>query len=114
MSNNRLRYEKARRRLAAITFLSNISLDGKSQEPELTQIADKPLNNDRTDFPTRVVDICKDRDVAPRNSIRSRNKPTQASPAHRVGADSHSVSSDSEHTSNVTPLKTINSSFRER
>lgn len=114
MSNNRLKYEKARRRLAAITFLSNISLDGKCRESEIAQIAVHPLNNDSTDFSTKAVDICKDRDVAARNSIRSRNKPSQASPAHRMGTDNHSISSESEHTSNVTPVKTINSSFRER
>lgn len=113
MSNNRHKYEKARRRLAAITFLSNISLDGKCKTSELAQIPDKPLNNEITDFATRAVDICKE-DVVSRNGIRGRNKPAQTSPAHRVGSDNHSISSESEHTSNVTPVKGVNSSFRER
>lgn len=112
MSTNRLRYEKARRRLAAVTFLSNISLDGNFKDPQVAQVVDKPKSDNLTDIATKSVGINKDKGVIQQNSIKGRSKAAQASPAHRVASDNHSISSDSEHT--VTPVKLVNTGIRER
>ncbi|XP_026757051.1 CDK5 and ABL1 enzyme substrate 2 isoform X2 [Galleria mellonella] len=113
MSNNRNKYEKARRRLAAVTFLSNISLDGSFKDPEITKVIDKSSNNDKPDSPYKPVDTYTDKDVSLRDGIRNKNKVPQSSPI-RFGADNHSVSSDSEHAT-ITPVKgVVTQSFRER
>ncbi|XP_026328026.1 CDK5 and ABL1 enzyme substrate 2 isoform X2 [Hyposmocoma kahamanoa] len=114
MSNNRVKYEKARRRLAAVTFLSNISLDGTFRDTELCKIANK--KNDKTDCGTRVVDISypNDKHSALRKSALSRGKLPHSSPIHRVGADNNSLSSDSDYNTTITPVKIFNQSFRDR
>lgn len=114
MSNNRVKYEKARRRLAAVTFLSNISLDGTFRDTELCKIANK--KNDKTDCGTRVVDISypNDKHSALRKSALSRGKLPHSSPTHRVGADNNSLSSDSDYNTTITPVKIFNQSFRDR
>ncbi|XP_021184037.2 CDK5 and ABL1 enzyme substrate 2 isoform X1 [Helicoverpa armigera] len=115
MASHRNKYEKARRRLAAVTFLSNISLDGKIRDPEVVQIVEKTPKNDKTDSAAKAIDIPKDKEVTLRNSVRNKNKAPHSSPVHRLGADNHSLSSDSEHTNTVTPVKGGNASFiRER
>lgn len=112
MSSNRSKYEKARRRLAAVTFLTNISLDGTFKDTELAQIAVKSLKCDRTDA---AREIPTDKEVSSRNSVRTRTVAPQVSPVHRSGADNQSLSSDSELTTNITPIKSsVNQSFRER
>lgn len=110
MSSNRYKYEKARRRLAAVTFLSNISLDGKFKDTELAHIAEKSSKSDKN-HPVR--DLRNDKETTSHNSMRARTKP-HVSPVHRLGGDNHSLSSDSELTTHVTPIKGINQSFRER
>ncbi|XP_028162836.1 CDK5 and ABL1 enzyme substrate 2 isoform X2 [Ostrinia nubilalis] len=112
MTSNRSKYEKARRRLAAVTFLSNISLDGTFKDTELAQIAEKSLKIDKTDA---VRDVHNEKEVTLRNGVRPRSKGPQASPVHRLGADNHSLSSDSELTATVTPVKSsATHAFRER
>lgn len=115
MSSSRNKYEKARRRLAAVTFLSNISLDGKIKETGLVQIVDKTSKSDKTDFGSKAVDINKEKDVNLRNSVRNKSKVPQYSPVHRSLADNHSLSSDSEYATTITPVKIgTNASFRDR
>lgn len=114
MSNNRAKYEKARRRLAAVTFLSNISLDGSFKDTELCQIANK--KNDKTDCGTKVVDINypNNKHSAVKKSALSRSRLPHSSPIHRVGADNNSLSSDSDFNTTITPVKIFNQSSRDR
>lgn len=115
MSSNRNKYEKARRRLAAVTFLSNISLDGKTRDPDLVQIVERTPKKDKIDSGSKAVDIVKDKETILRNSVRNKNKTLNSSPVHRIGADNHSLSSDSEHANNIiTPVKGNTSFIRER
>lgn len=111
MSYNRNKYEKARRRLAAVTFLSNISLDGSFKDTELCQIIDKKSKSEKCDSDTKAKDIQNNnhKDIF-RNSIRYRT----TSPIHKSGGDNHSLSSDSEHAA-ITPVKgSSNIAIRER
>lgn len=114
MSNNRVKYEKARRRLAAVTFLSNISLDGTFRDTELCKTGNK--NNDKVDCGTKVVDInyLNDKHSAVKKSALSRSKLPHSSPIHRVGADNNSLSSDSDYNTTITPVKIFNHSSRDR
>ncbi|XP_045767151.1 CDK5 and ABL1 enzyme substrate 2 isoform X2 [Maniola jurtina] len=110
MSYNRNKYEKARRRLAAVTFLSNISLDGSFMDTELCKIVDKKSSKtDKCDSARETQNYNKD---ASRNSAWNKIKP-QTSPIQRFGGDNNSISSDSEQAA-VTPVKGLNSSYRER
>lgn len=117
MSYNRNKYEKARRRLAAVTFLSNISLDGSFKDTELCQIIDKKsTKSEKCDCETKAKDIQNNnhKDIL-RNSIRNRSKlPQTTSPIQKSGGDNLSLSSDSEQVA-ITPVKgTSNSNIRER
>ncbi|CAH0725932.1 unnamed protein product, partial [Brenthis ino] len=113
MSYNRNKYEKARRRLAAVTFLSNISLDGSFKDTELCQMIDKKsTKSDKCDCEPKVIDIQNHnhKDVL-RNSVRVRTKVPQAtSPVQKSGGDNHSLSSDSEPVT-VTPVKGATNHF---
>ncbi|CAK1550006.1 unnamed protein product [Leptosia nina] len=114
MSHNRTKYEKARRRLAAVTFLSNISLDGSFKDTELYQILDRTSKLDKCDGGNKLTNIPTHNE---KDAIRSKNrnvKLTQSSPAHKNNSDNYSVSSDSEFI-HVTPIKGANTiAIRER
>ncbi|KAJ2953704.1 hypothetical protein O0L34_g1323 [Tuta absoluta] len=113
MASNRNKYEKARRRLAAVTFLSNISLDGSFKDTELRQISNKS-KKDKTDSGAKAGDDHATNHEGVKSSHRSRSKLTQCSPVHRVtGTDNHSISSEEYNV--ITPIKgSVHSSFRER
>ncbi|XP_041970746.1 CDK5 and ABL1 enzyme substrate 2 isoform X2 [Aricia agestis] len=108
MSLNRNKYEKARRRLAAVTFLSNISLDGSFKDTELRNI----LNNSKSekcDGGTKAKDAQNNYG----DNNRNRTKLTNPSPVPKINGDNNSLSSDSEQP-NHTPIKGTNSQYRER
>nr|XP_026487541.1 CDK5 and ABL1 enzyme substrate 2 isoform X1 [Vanessa tameamea] len=113
MSYNRNKYEKARRRLAAVTFLSNISLDGSFKDTELYQIVDKKAANiDKCDCEIKDNQSYNHKDGL-RNSVRNRTK-TQTSPVQKASGDNQSLSSDSEQAT-TTPVKGLGfNSYRER
>ncbi|CAH2104514.1 unnamed protein product [Euphydryas editha] len=106
MSYNRNKYEKARRRLAAVTFLSNISLDGSFKDTELCQIIDKKSSKfDKCDCAVKENQTNNHNDGL-RNSVRNRTKVPQTSPIQKGSGDNLSLSSDSEQAT-VTPVKGI-------
>lgn len=112
MSSNRNKYEKARRRLAAVTFLSNISLDGSCKDTELCKIVDKKSSNaDKCDSAKDTQNV--NHKDASRNNVWTKVKP-QTSPVQRFSGDNNSISSDSEQAT-VTPVRGgFNNSYRER
>lgn len=84
MYNNRNKYEKARRRLAAVTFLSNISLRGNLKDEENQSEIDVLTNNEN---------------CIGENGFRG----IYSSPIYHGGGDNHSICFENEHL--IVPAK---------